>query len=156
MTPLLESESIRSNRYLLYGLIACLIITVSMGAGPTLNQIKIWQYRIRTMDIEQLRNQYHMDYRLQKDLRDYLRENTSDDTAVVVSEPDRLRPCLEKHFLPFHLAPRPLYYHSDSLVDSLRREQQNFIVIGMVCEKKKPPIWTIVEAVQNQSEMGIE
>jgi hypothetical protein len=156
LKKLLESEGIESNRHLIYGLIACLTIAVGIGVKPTLHQIKIWQYRLRTMDIDQLRNRYHMDYRLQEDLRGYLRENTSDDTAVVVSEPDRLRPCLEKHFLPFYMAPRPFYYHSDSLVDSLRKERRNFIVIGMVCEKKKPPIWTVVETAQNQCEMRTE
>ncbi len=89
MKKFLQSEEFKSNRYLIYGLIACLLFTVANGALPTVKQIKIWAYRIRTMNTEELRNQFHMHYRLQKELYDYIEKETSENTAIVIVEPQQ-------------------------------------------------------------------
>jgi hypothetical protein len=146
---LFQSEAFKSNRYLIWGLTAFLIFTVAKGALPTVNQLKLWAYRTRTMNIEELRNRFHLQYRLQKELYDHIEKNTDDDTAVVIYEPEQVTPCNTIPFIAYFLSPRPVYNHSEPVLSKLAAEGKNFITVEITCEEKKvPPKWKILETAK--------
>lgn len=132
----------KNNQALTFFVILCLLGAVLLFTKNTIRTIDGLQRTILTNNDHQLRLKYHRWYSQQYEIINYINNNVPNGVPILVSDSDNQNKC-NNHFLPYYLAPRPVYIYSEPLLNNLKQKGNDYRILNMICKKKKLTKWSI-------------
>lgn len=122
-----------------------LFIGLVQGLGPTIKSSIKWNNEIRGFDANELRLKYHHWYRRQHIILEYIQKNTAKNEPLLIKGHD-----CQGFFSAYYLAPKPVYYYSDSFASQLNKTGQKYHVLQMICDNNINNMqWTLREGKTN-------